>query len=215
MTTTPSKRRRRTVDDAKREILDVAAQLLERDGPDAVRVQVVAREMGVSDAAVHYHFGNREALMEALLRDVGRRMKREFHDVIDRWDAERSDVHALVSLLDDSYRRRGYGRLAAWMRLTGWRSKGSGMFRPHAEAIHAARIERAHQLGTPPPSLDDSLHLVVLLNLVTWADALVGGEWRRSVGLPATADTAARFREWFAAVAEEHLRGSPDGAAFA
>lgn len=153
MTTKPGKRRRRTVDDAKREILDVAAQLLERDGPDAVRVQVVAREMGVSDAAVHCHFGNREALMEALLRDVGRRMKRELQDVIDRWDAERFDVRALVSLLDDSYRRRGYGRLAGWLHLAGWRSKGSGMFRAHAEAIHAARVERARRLGTPAPSV--------------------------------------------------------------
>ena len=48
--------RRRSVDDARREILDAAESLLARGGPDAVRVQVVAGEVGVSDAAVHYHF---------------------------------------------------------------------------------------------------------------------------------------------------------------
>jgi AcrR family transcriptional regulator len=165
--------------------------------------------MGVSDATVHYHFGSREALLEALLRDVGRRMKREFQDVIDNWDTESFDVRSLVSLLDDSYRRRGYGRLAGWMHLTGWRPRGSGMFRTHAEAIHAARLERARELGTPAPSVEDSLHLVVLLNLVMWADAVVGGEWRRSVGLPATAASARAFREWFASLTEDHLDAPP------
>ncbi len=201
------KRRRRSVEDAKREILETAERVLRESGPDAVRVQVVARELGISDAAVHYHFGSRDALMEALLRDVGRRMKRELQLVIDSWDPDQFDVRSLVSLLDDSYRQRGYGRLAAWMQLTGWRSKGSGMFRSHAEAIHAARLDRARQLHATPPPMEDSLHLVVLLNLVTWADAVVGGEWRRSVGLPATADGAAEFRDWFASLLEQHLGG--------
>lgn len=200
-----AKRRRRTVEDAKSEILAVAQRLLREGGPDAVRVQAVARELGLSDAAVHYHFGSRDALMEALLRDVARRMKRELRDAIDTWDAERFDVGSLVTLLDETYRGRGYGRLAGWMNLMGWRSKGSGMFRTHAEAIHAARLDRARQSDATAPPMEDSLHLVVLLNLVIWADAVVGDEWRRSVGLPATGKSGAAFREWFASLLEQHL----------
>jgi hypothetical protein len=83
------------------------------------------------------------------------------------------------------------------------------MFRAHAEAIHAAQLDRARRLDTTVPAFENSLHLVVLLNLVTWADAVVGGEWRRSVGLPATADSAAEFRDWFASLLEQHLGVDP------
>jgi AcrR family transcriptional regulator len=195
------------VEDARREILDAAQRLLAEGGPDAVRVQTVAREVGITDAAVHYHFGNREGLLEALLREVGRRMKVEFAEVVDNWDSDAFDVESLVGLLDDALRVRGFARLTAWMQLSGWSTKGSGLFRAQAEAMHTARTERARKSGASPPPLEDSLHVVTLLNLVTWADPLVGPAWRRAVGLPATAEAAARFREWFAAMVQEHLDG--------
>lgn len=187
----PSSRRRRSVEDARREILDAAERLLVERGPEAVRVQTVARAIGVTDAAVHYHFGNREGLLEALLRDVGRRMKAELAGTGDEVDME-----ALLDVLDRAYRDHGYARLTAWMRLADWRPTGQGMFRPYAEALHAARVRRAEAAGTTPPSLEDTLQVVTLLNLVSWADALTGSEWRRSVGLPTTPAAAAEFRRW-------------------
>jgi AcrR family transcriptional regulator len=203
--TARSPRRRRTVEEARAEILAVAERILMERGPDAVRVQVVAREVGITDAAVHYHFGNREGLLDALLRRLGRRLKSEFGRVIEQSDADDLDVGSLVDLLDDTYRVRGYARLTAWMRLSGWRPSGAGMFRAHAEEIHDTRVLRARQMRRRAPDLDDTLHSVALLNLVAWADPLIGGEWRRSVGLPATPEAAARFREWFAALVQEHL----------
>ena len=187
----PARRRRRSVDDARREILDAAERLLAERGPEAVRVQAVARAVGLTDAAVHYHFGSREGLLEALLRDVGRRMKADLADADDHLGLD-----TLLGVLDDAYGAHGYARLTAWMRLAGWEPTGEGMFRPYAEALHRARTRRAEAAGTPPPSLDDTLHLVTLLNLVSWADALTGAEWRRSVGLPATAEAGEAFRRW-------------------
>lgn len=189
----PARRRRRSVDDARREILDTAEELLAERGPEAVRVQTVARAVGVTDAAVHYHFGSREGLLEALLRDVGRRMKAELAEADAGGEV---DPSALLDLLDDTYRGRGYARLTAWMRLAGWQPSGEGMFRPYAEALHAARTRRAEATGTPTPPLEDTLHLVTLLNLVSWADALTGPEWRRSVGLPAITEAGEAFRRW-------------------
>ena len=185
------RRRRRSVDDARREILDAAERLLDERGPEAVRVQAVARAVGLTDAAVHYHFGSREGLLEALLRDVGRRMKAELAEADDD-----VGLDTLLGVLDEAYGAHGYARLTAWMRLAGWTPTGEGMFRPYAEALHGARTRRAEAAGTPPPSLDDTLHLVTLLNLVSWADALTGAEWRRSVGLPATAEAGEAFRRW-------------------
>jgi TetR/AcrR family transcriptional regulator, repressor for neighboring sulfatase len=187
----PARRRRRSVDDARREILDAAERLLAERGPEAVRVQTVARAVGLTDAAVHYHFGNREGLLEALLHDVGRRMKAELAEADDH-----VGLDTLLDVLDETYRGQGYARLTAWMRLAGWKPTGEGMFRPYAEALHRDRIRRADAAGTPSPSLDDTLHLVTLLNLVSWADALTGEEWRRSVGLPATPEAREAFQRW-------------------
>lgn len=199
------RRRRRSVVEARREILDAAEQLLSTGGPDAVRVQVVARAVGMSDAAVHYHFDSREGLVDALVRDVGRRMKAELGDVVNGWRRSDVDIRSLVTLLDEKYRVRGYARLTAWMRLSGWRPRGSGMFRPLAEAMHETRSGSARSDRTVPVTLEDSLHVVTLLNLVTWAEPLVGAEWRRSVGLPGTAQASEQFRQWFSELVQAHL----------
>ena len=204
----PPVRRRRSVEDARREILDAAERLLASGGPEAVRVQTVAREIGVSDAAVHYHFGSRDGLVDALLRDVGRRLKAELAGIVEGGDGEDFDTAAMIDLLDDAYRLRGYARLTAWMLLSGWRSTGSGMFRAHADALHERRVAAARTNGVEPPPLDDSLHTVALLNLVAWAEPLAGAESRRSVGLPASREAAANFRSWLATIVQAHLAPS-------
>ena len=38
-------------------------------GPSAVRVEILARELRVSKGSFYWHFKNRKALMEALLRE--------------------------------------------------------------------------------------------------------------------------------------------------
>jgi AcrR family transcriptional regulator len=64
----PRKRIRRSATASRLAILQAAEARLIAGGPDAVRVQPLARELGLTDAAVHYHFGSREKLLEALLR---------------------------------------------------------------------------------------------------------------------------------------------------
>src|SRR2546421_2443478 len=83
---------RRSPEDARRLILDAAQRRLIDGGPDAVRVQTVAADVGMTDAAVHYHFTNREGLMEALLADAGRRMRRDLRSVADGWDPGTLDL---------------------------------------------------------------------------------------------------------------------------
>lgn len=54
-------------------LLDAAEQLFAERGIDAVSVRAVNAAAGANVAAVHYHFGSKEALVEAVLR---RRMER-------------------------------------------------------------------------------------------------------------------------------------------
>lgn len=198
-------RKRRAVETARLEILNAAQRLLVAGGPDAVKVKVIAKEIGVTDAAVHYHFGSREGLLEALLAHCGREMKKELSVAIERWDRDAFDLGELARILDDAFRRRAVGPLAMWMRVAGWRSRGQGMLRTHAEDIHHARVERARATGRPAPQLDDSLFTLSLLATVLWADSVAGDDWRRAVGLSGDAETRDRFRAWFVQLLGRHV----------
>jgi AcrR family transcriptional regulator len=201
---------RRSAEDARRQILEAAERRLVAGGPDAVRVQTVARDVGITDPAVHYHFGNREGLLEALLRHCGRRLRDDLTTVASRWNAESLDMRELVDLMNESYDRRQYARLTAWMRLSGWQARGSGMLSAHAEALHSARTAQADTAWGPGPSVEDTLFVLALVNLVVWAEALIGDSTMRMVGLPTDRATERRFMDWFAALLTDHVRATPE-----
>lgn len=58
--------------DTRERILDTAERLFAELGVDATSLRAVTRQAGVNLAAVHYHLGSKEALLEAVLaRRVG------------------------------------------------------------------------------------------------------------------------------------------------
>ena len=192
------RRKRRTAEEARAEILASAGRLLAQGGPDAVRLQAIADEMGVTHPALLRHFGTREDLLHALLRQAGRRMRGALAGALPD-DGSGPDVAAFAEGLDRIYRDEGYARLSMWLVLSGFQPQGSGMFRGAAEELHRTRR------GAPP--LEDTLFSVLLLNLALWADALGGGPFRRAVDLPGDKETARRFRGWLVDLVERHLAG--------
>lgn len=196
-TTQPRRRVRRTPDDAKRLILDTGERHLLDGGPDAVRVQVVAAELGITDAAVHYHFGSRQELVEAVIRRAGRRLRDDLTATVAAWQADELDLGALVERLRATMEDEGQSRLTAWMVLTGWRPEGRGLLRPVAEAVHDRRSQRV--------PVDDTMFAIALLGLVAWGNSLMGDPWRRSVGLPSDRATNERFLEWTVGLVGRHL----------
>lgn len=194
------KRRRQSAADARAAILEVAERQLAGGGPAAVRVQKVASELGLTDAAVHYHFGNREKLMAALLKNAGRKLKTLFQDDASP-DAGNDVVTTIMARLDDCYRRQGYARLAMWLALEGWRSEGTGVFRPMAERLHKATGGDA--------DMDEALLAVAALNVFMMGEALAGAEMLAAVGLPTDAPSRERLRAFFARLVQEELRLAP------
>ena len=83
-------RRRRTADVARQEILEAAERRLAQSGPQGLRLQDVAADVGISHPAVLHHFGSREALV---------------HAVIER---------AIVKLQEDLVRERQQGKKWTW-----------------------------------------------------------------------------------------------------
>jgi AcrR family transcriptional regulator len=57
--------------DTKEQILDTAERLFAESGIDAVSLRAITAEASVNLAAIHYHFGSKEALVKAVF---GRRM---------------------------------------------------------------------------------------------------------------------------------------------
>jgi TetR/AcrR family transcriptional regulator, repressor for neighboring sulfatase len=196
------KRRRRSAEEARAEILAVAGRLLAQGGPDAVRLQAIADEMGVTHPALLRHFGTREELLHALLRHAGRRLRAALAEALPADGAAAPDLDAFAAALERIYRDEGYARLSIWLTLAGFQPQGSGMFRAAAEEAHRARVRAARGRA---PELEDTLFAVLLVNLAVWADALSGNAFRRAVELPGDRDTARRFREWLVRLVAAHL----------
>ncbi|MCD0449546.1 TetR/AcrR family transcriptional regulator [Actinocorallia sp. API 0066] len=75
-----------TIADAPGRLLDAAAELFAAQGYDAVSVRAVNKAAGMNPAAVHYHFGSKEALATALLeRGLG-----------DLWSARLTELDGLL-----------------------------------------------------------------------------------------------------------------------
>ncbi len=63
----PASTRRRNLAETRGAILDAAERRLIDGGPDAVRLEKIAADAGVSHPAILHHFGSREGLVEAIV----------------------------------------------------------------------------------------------------------------------------------------------------
>lgn len=211
MTSVPERERarvRRPADRAREEILDAAERRLVAGGPHEVRVQAVARAIGVTDAAVHYHFGSREGLLQAVLRRAARRLRDEVGEVLERWEPEPMAMQELAELLRLLYAERGYARLTAWLVLDGWLPSGSRLLRAQAEAVNDRRTDLVTAAGQAPPDLTDTLFSLALINVVTWSESLIGAAVLAMFGLPGDEAGVERFRHWVAGLVAERLAPS-------
>ncbi len=168
-------KKRLPAEQARRLILEAAEKHLISGGPDAVRVQTIARELDMTDAAIHYHFGNRMGLMKALLSHAGRQMKTELKAVTST-ESNQLDLGAVAQLLDQKYRQKGYAALAMWLSQMGWKSRGQGMFEDLSDQF-AESAGHEHS---------EAKVRIAALNVFLVGSALFGEAFLRSVGLPPT-----------------------------
>lgn len=106
-------RKRRSADEAKSDILDVAERRLAEHGLEGLNVVDVAREAGMSHATLIHHFGNTEDMRRALINRMTNRLLR---DVIEVLRSEQIlDVEELLRDLFSALSRGGHAKLLAWM----------------------------------------------------------------------------------------------------
>ncbi len=166
--------------DARMAILEVAQTYLIEGGPDAVKVQKIARDLGITDAAIHYHFKNRQNLLEALLKHAGRQLKQSLTQSV-----EARSVSDIARQLDEVYRQQGLANLAMWLSFAGSQDEGRGMFND--------LVQQCHRDKTP---LQETQFCIAMLNLICAAEPLMGEAFLRSVGLSGDDESRQQFRCW-------------------
>jgi len=75
--------------------IDEGLKALATGGPDAVRIDVLAKTLGVTRGGFYWHFDDRQALLDAMLETWERR---SIDEVLERVESEGGDARARVRL---------------------------------------------------------------------------------------------------------------------
>lgn len=195
------RRRRRTAEEARHAILEAAQKRLAECGPEEIRLQDIASDLGISHPAILHHFGSREALMRELSRHAFESLNADMVSALVERDG---DVTGWLDRVFETLCDRGHARLLAWGTLTGRLVAGEGsredpqLVRALAEAVQARREADAERAGETPPDFESTVFAVRLVSAALLGDALMGGVLRRSAGIAAEAGATDRYRRWLA-----------------
>ncbi|MGH7965401.1 MAG: TetR/AcrR family transcriptional regulator, partial [Candidatus Binatia bacterium] len=154
-------RRRRTAEDARRLILEAAEERLIDGGPEAIRLQDIAADVGISHPAVLHHFGSREGLLEALGKHATLRLQEDLLQILanrrvgDPVATRMGRAAQMLELGFEMMSKRRYARLLAGLILSGrdLHKLTEGLLSTFAQAMHEARVQRRLEDDRPAPSL--------------------------------------------------------------
>jgi len=187
-------RRRRSPEEAREEILAAADRLLAAQGPEAVGLAAVAREVGVTHGLVTHYFGT----FANLVREVfARRNRLAAAAVLEQLVAlrEHHDPGVLVRLAIDFVTDEVRARLFLWLRFNdpgGGAGQGANLLRVLIDAIER---ELPRLLGDRPPPSRETIEDVVLLTLAAGHGYAIGKRpWLRGLGRDDEAAADEAFR---------------------
>lgn len=200
-------RRRLPAEEARLRILDAAERRLREVGPQGLRLQELAKDLGISHPAILHHFGSREELVQAV---VARAVAGLHVDLIQsfastlgnaRAVAAEEVLHRVAQTLAD----RGQARLMAWLILSGREPPELGSevrLRKVIEGAHAFRRARSQRSDL---ELADTAFIVELCAFALLGDAVFGELLRRLEGGAVGADASRAFRARLGQLLEREL----------
>jgi AcrR family transcriptional regulator len=203
-----AKRIRRTPEAAKLAILEAAERRLIEEGPDGVRVQHIAADLGITGAALHYHFGSRETLIDAVRRFSAKRLLTDIEAILEAWEVDRLDLRRLSALFRKTYADRGAARLIFWLALSGRKPRGSGLLKGLIEAVHQTRERRAVASGRAPPPISDTRFVIALLSSIHAVMPVAGDALLLSAAAEAGEQGVERFLNWIVDLLDVHLNAT-------
>lgn len=199
---------RRSAEEAQRLILDAAEKRLREGGPEAIRLQDIARDVGISHPAILHHFASRDGLTQALERRAMARLEAELVEALSSQPAAGETVFAMIERAFATLGDAGHGRMLAWRVLQRGRpdpdSSEGHLLRALADRIHARREELAKSERRAPPSPQDTEFVVRLAAAAMLGDGIFAPFLDASFGRESDPARQRRFREWFARLLFEH-----------
>ncbi len=199
-----SKRRRRTADEARLEILMAAEAQFVASGPDSIRLQDIATVVGISHPAVLHHFGSREELVRTVVERAIEDLQSELIQTITRASgAPNVGEMGIVAAVSKLLREQRYARLFGWLLLSGH----DPLLAPTPRENWTRIVDAMHALRpNPAAKIEDTRFAVALLSFALLGEALAGGSIFGASGYEA-ADPAPgqRFRDWLSVLLRDHL----------
>ncbi|MFT3923860.1 MAG: TetR/AcrR family transcriptional regulator [Myxococcales bacterium] len=193
---TPVKRVRRNADETRAEILDVAERHLLEHGPDGLRLQQIAADVGISHPAVLHHFGNREGLIQAVVARAFVSLEEDLIRSISA--AQPAGDAALLSAVEQTFAvlvGKGHGRVLSWLLLSGHAPDSSrSQLKVLAEVVHQKRLAAAPGATV---AYEDTVFRLLLVTLSAIGESVAGPTMRKIAGMDER-QGAARFRSWMA-----------------
>ena len=185
------KRRRRTREEARHELIEAAAARLLSDGPDALRIQQIAADAGVSHPTLLHHFGSREGLIQAA---ATRLMERSATRTLEAMEelAKTTDVGDVVSRSIEAFTDPSRTRALAWLALTGRLEEAERpSMTPYLEAVYALRDP---QRGAVTASEDEMRFLLLVCAFSVFGMDLLGDVFFADAGLEDPVEARRQFR---------------------
>ena len=184
-------RKRRNALEAKEEILDAAQRIFEKEGPEGIRIQALAKKVGVSHPTILYHFGSAENLVAALRERINNAIRDDFLKLIREDDSGETQIavidKALAGIADPTR-----GKLVAWL-VTSDQIDNKAM----TKADLAVIIERISALIQNGDERQDEIRNILLLTMLAMVgESMIGKNLRNRLGIKGKEAKPEHFRQW-------------------
>jgi AcrR family transcriptional regulator len=204
----PMGRKRLSGEEARSRILDAAVVQLREHGPQGLKLTAIADELGVSHQAILHHFGSRDGLLAAVVRQAIEGLQAELVGGLRTLDDHDRGSEALLDRAFDVMADQGYGRLLAWLALADSETELQGDHMPLAMMADAAHALR--ERDNPGHDRRDTLFTVILLSYAVLGSAVFEPGVFTAAGLDDQPDAQRQFRAWLRDLVVRHLEREPE-----
>ena len=188
------KRKRRTPEQAKKEIFTGVEELLLEEGPNALTLKNIAKKLGVSHPAILHHFGSSQQLLSDFQVNTARKIREDFLQVLSDNTDEVNRlqlIDAVLEKLSDPHN----GRLLAYLI-----SSGVDPFPAQEERGLEMVFSVLFEDSTLP--IEELKNVLCMVMMCMYAEGMLGDHVRTRLNHQ---QDPASFRRWMLQMVSTHL----------